>query len=130
MKYFKYTQIFLILVLCSVASGQEKKGKNPLVSEKFDPFSSKSAAVMQILPTPGFHLHLKKDGTMELNGTPVNVKEVEEAVNIALNMVCSVCISILITKEKKANFSNKLRQLLTDTAGIQLYVLKEYKLKK
>ncbi len=80
-------------------------------------------ALERLLPTPGFHLHVMKDGTFMIDGRQGNIPVLKNAIQSSLNMVDSASISILLSLEEGAGIPSDIRRLIV-APGIAVYSVK------
>lgn len=81
-------------------------------------------ALERLLPTPGFHLHVMKDGTFLIDGRKGNIPSLKNAIQTSLNKVDSVSISILLSREEDAGIPSDMRRLIV-APGIAVYSVKQ-----
>lgn len=89
---------------------------------------SRSVALERLLPTPGFHLHVMKEGAFLIDGRKSNIPLLKNAMQSSFNMVDSASISILLSLEENARVPSDIRRLIV-APGIAVYPVRQVEVK-
>ncbi len=99
----------------SEARGKPRELPRALTSETW-------RAIARLLPTPGFHLHLRRDGGLVINGAPADRRALTGAIAASFDLVDSTHISVLVTRDGGVRIPAETRKLL-EQPGVVLYTV-------